>query len=62
MFMEIFTIAAWAIWKERNNMHFRGVVPSHGSWLASFKGDMSMMVHRTKQSLHPFINSFVNSL
>ena len=28
MFMEIFVITAWSIWKECNNKHFRGVVPT----------------------------------
>lgn len=61
LIMEIFTIAVWGIWKERNNFHFRGITPSYGSWLTRFKVDISMMVHRTKDSLHPFIHAFVTA-
>lgn len=62
MFLEIFTVAAWGIWKERNNKHFRGVPPSHGSWLARFKNDFAMMVHRANIKFEPFILSFVAAL
>lgn len=27
MFMEVFIVAAWSIWKERNNKHFGGIAP-----------------------------------
>ena len=59
LFMETFIIAAWGVWKERNNKHFRNMMPSLESWKIRFKNDMSMMVHRTKGSLHPFIKGLV---
>lgn len=62
MFMEIFAVAAWGIWKERNDKLFRGIAPSTESWLARFKKDFGLLVHRSKQNLEPFIVSFVNSL
>ena len=62
MFMEIFMTAAWNIWKERNNMHFRGIVPDVASWLARFKSDFSLLVHRTRTDLHSFISDLVDSL
>lgn len=62
MFMEIFPTAAWSIWKESNNKHFRGVELSHQSWLTRFKEDLSLLVHRFKERLEPFITSFVNSI
>ena len=37
MFMEVFVVAAWSLWKEHNNKHFRGVVPSVEGWLLRFK-------------------------
>lgn len=58
MFMETFAVAAWGIWKERNDKLFRGIAPSTQSWLARF----GLLVHRSKQNLEPFIVSFVNSL
>lgn len=27
MFMDIFLVAAWSLWKERNNNFFRGIPP-----------------------------------
>jgi hypothetical protein len=62
MFMEVFAVVAWGIWKERNDKHFRGVPPSHGSWLAKFKKDFVLLKHRSKQKLVPFVLSFVQSL
>jgi hypothetical protein len=35
-FMEIFSIAAWEIWKQRNGKIFRGIVPSFASWKNNF--------------------------
>jgi hypothetical protein len=30
LFFEVFTIDAWGIWKERNNLIFKGITPSSG--------------------------------
>jgi hypothetical protein len=62
MFMEIFIIAAWNIWKERNNLFFNKVTPSRDSWLARFKIEFGLLKYRTKEKLHPFINTFISSL
>lgn len=62
MFMEIFIIAAWSIWKERNNKHFRGIVPTETVWLQRFKNDFGMMRHRVKEALVPFVEHFVASI
>jgi hypothetical protein len=35
-FMEVFAIAAWEIWKQRNEKIFRGSAPSFQAWLRSF--------------------------
>jgi hypothetical protein len=34
LFMEIFMLGAWNIWKERNNMLFNGISPAVSSWKA----------------------------
>lgn len=62
MFMEMFAIACWGIWKERNNKLFRGITQTHGSWLDRFRKDFSMMIHRANSRFEPFILSFVDSL
>lgn len=62
MFMEVFAVAAWGIWKERNDKVFREILPTHNSWLSRFKTDFAMLVHRTKQNLEPFILNFVQTL
>jgi hypothetical protein len=62
MFMEVFTVAAWSIWKERNNLHFNGVTPQVLSWKARFKADFALVVHRTKGSLHNFISGLLDSV
>ena len=56
-FMEVFLAAAWSLWKERNNKHFRGVDPTIGSWLSRFKNDLGQLQHRIKEAHR---GSFVN--
>ena len=60
MFMNIFIIAAWSIWKERNNKHFRGIVPTVDGWSQRFKWDFGMMRHRVKEALVPFVRQVAN--
>ena len=62
LFMEIFTTAAWSIWKERNRLLFEGFPHSLTSWKVRFKEDFSLLQYRTKSSLHPYIFSLVNRL
>lgn len=62
MFMEVFSVGAWGIWKERNNKHFRGIPPSVHSWTLRFKEDFDLLRHRSKTELGPFITHLVNSL
>ena len=59
MFMEIFIVAAWSIWKERNNKHFRGITPTRNGWRQRFRNDFGMMKHRVKEALWPFIELVV---
>ena len=62
MFLEVFTVAAWGIRKERNDKHFRGIQPTFDSWRNRFKKDFAMLVHRSKQEQGPCIISIVNLL
>ena len=60
MFMDIFIIASWSIWKERNNKHFRSVVPTVDGWSQRFKLDFGMMRHRIKEALVSFVDRVVD--
>lgn len=62
MFMEVFVVAAWGIWKERNNKCFRRIPQSVSSWKARFKEDFHLLTHRASSKLIPFVNSLVGSL
>ncbi|XP_037427324.1 uncharacterized protein LOC119292673 [Triticum dicoccoides] len=62
MFMDVFLQAAWSIWKERNNKHFRSIPPAILSWLQRFKHDFALLQHRTREDVRDFILSFVISL
>ena len=62
LFMEIFAIAAWNIWKERNNFYFNGVTPQLSSWKTRFKDDFLLLIHRSKEETHPLIRTIVDSL
>ena len=62
LFMETFLLAAWSLWKERNNKHFRKIVPSKESWLRRFKEDFSLLTHRVKGKHKPFIPSILATI
>ena len=59
MFMDVFIVASWSIWKERNNKLFRSVAPTVDGWSQRFKGDFGMMRHRIKEALVPFVDQIV---
>ena len=62
LFFETFLVAAWSLWKERNNKHFRRIMPTVGGWLNRFKEDFGLLQHRTRGSHPAFISSFVSEL
>ncbi|XP_020174866.1 uncharacterized protein [Aegilops tauschii subsp. strangulata] len=59
MFMDVFIVASWSIWKEHNNMLFRSVTSTIDGWSQRFKGDFGMMRHRIKEALVPFVDQIV---
>jgi hypothetical protein len=62
LFMEIFLLASWNIWKERNKLYFEGTAPTLISWKERLKSDLNLLVHRTKDSVHSFIFSLIGRL
>ena len=59
MVMGIFLVAAWSLWKERNNNYFRKVTPSISSWKARFVADFSNIVHRLPEHKKHLIADFI---
>lgn len=47
-FMEIFLLATWNIWKERNGLIFEGIQPSVSNWMKNLKSDLSLHLIRLK--------------
>jgi len=61
-FMEIFTIAAWQIWKQRNNFIFDRGRPSLDSWKFSFSEEARLEAHRICDAKRPPFLSCIDSL
>ena len=56
-FMETFIIAAWQIWKQRNNFIFDRGRPSFGSWKSSFCEEATLQAHRfSDEKCHVFLS------
>jgi hypothetical protein len=62
LFMEVFIVTAWSIWKERNNMLFNNITPTVEEWKRRFRENFGLLDHRTKEGVHPFITSLISSL
>ena len=62
LFMDIFLLAAWSLWMERNNQHFSGIPHSFVAWLARFKHLLGLVIHNCPEKVHPFLSDFIVSL
>jgi hypothetical protein len=61
-FMDIFLIAAWCLWKERNDYIFNNAPPSLATWKRSFKAAVKEHFIRIKSSLHQSILLWLDAL
>jgi hypothetical protein len=61
-FMEIFIIAAWQIWKQRNNFIFDRGRPSLDSWKSSFTEEARLQAHRFCEAKRPAFLFCIDSL
>ena len=48
-FMDLFTIAAWCIWKERNEFIFNNKAPRLSRWKRVFRVEVVLHLHRLPQ-------------
>lgn len=61
-FMELMLLAAWNIWKERNNLIFNGIQPEVLSWKRNLKLDLSLHLPRLKEIHRPLVQSWIDLL
>lgn len=62
MFMDVFLVAAWSLWKERNNNYFRGISPAVPSWRQRFIKYFSDLTYRTSEIKRQFITAFLDAI
>ena len=62
LFMDMFLMAAWSLWMERNNVYFRGIKHSFDSWLARFRNLLCLLLHNCREDLHPYLNAYIQRL
>jgi|UPI0001A886A1 hypothetical protein len=60
-FMKIIILMAWAIWKARNDLIFRGVNPSVHRTTSYFKEEMNLLLLRAK-TYFPSIEQWIANL
>jgi hypothetical protein len=61
-FMDLFMIAAWCIWKERNDYIFNHKPPSISNWKQSFKNEVKLHLYRIPNHKRVVIMNWVNML
>lgn len=61
-FMEIFSIACWHIWKQRNALIFRNIVPDVAAWFSLFKDDILLYLCRMNISLLDSVSVWLQTL
>jgi hypothetical protein len=61
-FAEVFILACWHIWKQRNNKKFEHIRPSFGAWKAQFVHEASLHVHRVKDKHSDSLKIWIDSL
>jgi hypothetical protein len=62
-YMEVFSIAAWEIWKQRNAKIFRGTPTSFfQSWKINFLGTVKQQMYRLNQDNRIRVQDWISSL
>ncbi|PNT67864.1 hypothetical protein BRADI_3g33103v3 [Brachypodium distachyon] len=60
--LEVIAFACWHIWKQRNGLIFKEIIPSFHSWRAAFVHVLSLLGHRFKPGLAPRLAAWLESL
>ena len=61
-FMEIFLVAAWLLWKQRNDLIFNSISPSLPRWKSSLKEELSLHLTRLRVAFRPFLQPWIDNL
>ena len=61
-FMEVFSIAAWEIWKQRNGYIFRNKIPSFQAWKTCFIDTIKWQLLRCKESERSVVLAWLDSI
>jgi hypothetical protein len=59
-FMDLFMIAAWTIWKERNDLVFNGNPPSPTAWKQRFVNEVRLHFCRFNPSFQLVISQWLS--
>lgn len=62
MFMDVFLVAAWSLWKERNNHYFQHIMPSISSWKQRFKSDFANLKYKGYEDIKEYIAAYLTAL
>jgi hypothetical protein len=61
-FTEVVILAAWHIWKQRNEAIFQGILPTFRGWRRRFIHEVTLHMHRVKTKHTDIFSSWISSL
>jgi len=62
LFMDIFLIASWEIWKLRNDKIFNQGIPTRTRWIFNIKKQVHLQLLRVKETLYPQIVQWIDTI